>query len=305
MKLTGKKIRWIIRQKERQESSGIIAKIQRVTRRRVDQLWKQYRETGIIPVIGEALGRPKKPITSEESGVIETAFERFRYGARMLEMLIWKDFTVSISHNRIHRYLMDRGLAKAERSKRKQRKWVRYERKHSMSAGHIDWHEDPVSGLKICAILDDSSRKILAIQEFATTNTANTITVVDEVIREYNQICPLRELIMDRGSEYGAHRINQDGSWESEFKQYLESMGIRPIPTRVKHPQTNGKIEKWFDTYRRFRYEFASLDDFISWYNNRPHGSLDFENLESPNLAFWRRLPQEAILGFGIRIFGW
>lgn len=305
MKLTKKKIRWIIRQKERQESSGIIAKIQRVTRRRVDQLWKQYRETGIIPVIGEALGRPKKLITAEESGVIANAFERFRYGARMLEMLIWKDSPVSISHNRIHRYLMDRGLAKAERSKRKQRKWVRYERKHSMSAGHIDWHEDPVSGLKICAILDDSSRKILAVREFATTNTANTIAVVDEVIREYNQICPLRELIMDRGSEYGAHRINEDGNWDSEFKQYLESMGIRPIPTRAKHPQTNGKIEKWFDTYRRFRYEFASLDDFISWYNDRPHGSLDFENLESPNLAFWRRLPQEAILGFGIRIFGW
>ncbi|WML66807.1 MAG: hypothetical protein METHP_00266 [Methanoregula sp. SKADARSKE-2] len=109
----------------------------------------------------------------------------------MLEMLIWKDYTVSISHNRIHRYLMERGLAKAECSKRKQQKWVRYERNHSMSAGHIDWHEDPVSGLKICAILDDSSRKIQAVREFAPTNTANTITVIGEVIREYNQICPL------------------------------------------------------------------------------------------------------------------
>ena len=69
----------------------------------------------------------------------------------MLEMLIWKDHTVSIFRNRIHRYLMDRGLAKAERSRQKQRKWVRYERNHSMSAGPIDWHEDPVSGLKICS----------------------------------------------------------------------------------------------------------------------------------------------------------
>jgi hypothetical protein len=34
----------------------------------VDQLWKQYRETGIIPVIGKAMGRPKKPVTAEESG---------------------------------------------------------------------------------------------------------------------------------------------------------------------------------------------------------------------------------------------
>ena len=50
---------------------------------------------------------------------------------------------------------------------------------------------------------------------------------------------------------------------------------------------------------------FESLDEFILWYNDRPHGSLDFENLESPNLAFWRRLPQEAIFGIGIRVFGW
>ncbi|MDD1704997.1 MAG: hypothetical protein LUP97_07225 [Methanoregula sp.] len=45
--------------------------------RNEDQLGKQYRETGIIPGIGAALGRPKKPITAEESGVIANAFERF------------------------------------------------------------------------------------------------------------------------------------------------------------------------------------------------------------------------------------
>ncbi|WML68055.1 MAG: hypothetical protein METHP_01629 [Methanoregula sp. SKADARSKE-2] len=194
MKLTGKEIRWIIRQKERQESSGIIAKIQRVTRRRGDQLAKHYRETGIIPGIGEALGRPKKPITAEESGVIANASGRFS---------VWS-----------------------------------------------------------------------------------------ENVRDAN-----------RGSEYGAHRINQDGNWEREFKQYLESMGIRPIPTRARHSQTKGKSERWFDTYRRSRYEFASLDDFISWYNDRPHGSLDFENLESPNLAFWRRLPQRGYSRFWYQNF--
>jgi len=39
----------------------------------------------------------------------------------------------------------------------------RYERAHGISAGHINWCEDVISELKICAILDDSSRKILAI----------------------------------------------------------------------------------------------------------------------------------------------
>jgi putative transposase len=54
MKLTIKKIRWIICQKGKNESSGIMAKIQHITRRRIDQLWKQYRSTGEIPIIGEA-----------------------------------------------------------------------------------------------------------------------------------------------------------------------------------------------------------------------------------------------------------
>ena len=42
-----------------------------------------------------------------------------------------------------------------------------------------------------------------------------------------------------------------------------------------------------------------SLSDTI-----RPHDSPDFDNLESPELAFWRKLPQEAILGLDIRFFG-
>jgi putative transposase len=112
------------------------------------------------------MGRPKKPITTEEAAVIDEAYQRFRYGARMLETLIRGAYELNISHNRIHSYLMDRGLAHAEKSKRKQRKWVRYERKHSLSAGHIDWHQDGSSGQKICAVQDDSSRKILAIGEF-------------------------------------------------------------------------------------------------------------------------------------------
>ena len=50
-----KKIQWTIRQKEKQESSGVIAKIQHITARRVDQLWKIYQDTGTIPIIGQLM----------------------------------------------------------------------------------------------------------------------------------------------------------------------------------------------------------------------------------------------------------
>jgi len=73
----------------------------------------------------------------------------------------------------------------------------------------------------------------------------------------------MRELIMDHGSEFGAHRINEKDEWDSEFKQHILKYEIKPILARVKHPQTNGKIEKWFDTYQRFRKHFSSFEEFI------------------------------------------
>lgn len=39
------------------------------------------------------------------------------------------------------------------------------------------------------------------------------------------------------------------------------------------------------------------FDEFVDWYNNRPHGSLNFEELETPEQAFWRKLQPEAIFG--------
>ncbi len=49
------------------------------------------------------------------------------------------------------------------------------------------------------------SRKIVAIDEFATLNKENTIAVVERVVHAYGPICPLHELIMDHGGEFGAH----------------------------------------------------------------------------------------------------
>jgi len=88
-----------------------------------------------------------------------------------------------------------------------------------------------------------------------------------KLVERYWIICPLRELIMDHGAEFGAHRRDENGQWDSEFKQHIVNLGIKPILARVKHPQTNGKIEEWFDSYRRFRKFFASFDEFVDWYN--------------------------------------
>ena len=97
--------------------------------------------------------------------------------------------------------------------------------------------------------------------------------VIDQMVEKYGIIYTLRELIMDHGSEFGAHRRDENGNWDSKFKKHIVNLGIKPILARVKHPQTNGKLKKWFYTYQRFRKFFSSFDEFIDWYNNRPPGS--------------------------------
>jgi hypothetical protein len=57
-------------------------------------------------------------------------------------------------------------------------------------------------------ILDDASRMILAGEEFFEINTENSNIVIDQMIEKYWWLCPLRERILDHGSEFGAHRIH-------------------------------------------------------------------------------------------------
>ena len=106
-----------------------------------------------------------------------------------------------------------------------------------------------MSGMKpasVCIILDDASRMILAGGEFDAINTENSKRVIDQMVERYRWLCPIRELIFDRADAFGAHRVHENGNWDGTFKQHLEKYGIDPILVRVKHPQTNWKLERIF-----------------------------------------------------------
>ena len=290
LRLTEKKVRYIVRHKQRGKSNREIAFEMRVsisTVKRVWSYWLAYKE--YLPI--RKRGRKVKELSEEEKEIIREAKAKYKLGARRLEKVIEQVYGIHIPHNRIHKFLVEEGLAKEEPKKKRRRKpYIRYEREHSMSVAHIDWFEK--DGIKFRAITDDASRKILAAGEFQHANTANSIALVDKLVEDYWDIMPLEELISDNGSEFGAHRRNGKKEWDSRFKSYVEALGIKLITTRIKHPQTNGKIEKLFDCYNMQNY-FESLDDFVYWYNNvRFHESLNTKHyLQTPEDAFWSRLP--------------
>lgn len=280
MKLTKSKILRILEGKNNGISSYQLRKEAGVSKRRIDQIWNEYLKTEEIPVLKQP-GRPNKLIEEAEVLLVKEAHAKYGVSASTLEKLIWKDHGIKIPHNRIHRILLQEGLAssKGELMPRK-KKWIRYERRHSLTAVHVDWHQRPNDGPWVFAVEDDASRALLAIIESNSPTTELSIVGMKTAL-QYGQI---RECISDHGSQFTS---NSGG--ESKFKEFLDVEGIKQILCRIKHPQSNGKVEKFFHLYERKRDNFATLELFQRWYNEvRPHLSLC--DLETPWQAFQRKM---------------
>ena len=257
-----------------------------ISERRVNQIIYEYKKTGILPVVGFQTGRPKKFLTEEERNLILNEFNETHFSASILEKIIKGKYSIIIYHNKIHELLLQEGFAKAIGMKIRKKKWIRYERKHSLTAVHMDWYYDSSTGKWITAVLDDASRMILAYGEFEHATAENTIGVL-KLALEYGKI---KQVITDHGSQFTANKFDSKGNAYSQFEEFCKENKIKHILCRIKHPQSNGKIERWFGLYKQKGKFFFTLKEFVYWYNHiKPHLSLNFEELETPAQAFERK----------------
>jgi putative transposase len=282
MKLTQQKLTETLRRLADGKTVYQARKVAKVSVRRVYQVKEAFDATGNIPDIGKLAGRPRKPFEEWEIKLVKETFEKHRICADGVERLIDKQGKKHIGHNRIHQILVYLGYAQKKNQRDKRKKdWIRYERRHSLTAVHIDWHY--LKGLWIFGVIDDASRKLLALIESEKESTDNSIKGMKIALRHGK----IKQCISDRGSTFTSNFI--DGY--SRFREFLKSKGIKPILCKIKHPQSNGKIEKWFECYDRHRHAFKTKKEFMYWYNDvRPHRSLNFDELETPSQAFVRKM---------------
>ncbi|MEK6828476.1 MAG: DDE-type integrase/transposase/recombinase [Nanoarchaeota archaeon] len=287
MKLTRGKLIETIRRKNQGWTTYQARKIAGISIRRVNQVYKQYLLTEQIPEIGNANGRPARPIEDWEIQTVKEAFEKYSVSASVLMKLIERDYGKHINHNRIHRILLDLGMAKKKSKKDIRKKdWIRYERRHSLTAVHIDWYYYAPTQKWVFAVLDDASRKLLALIECNSPTSEASIEGMKEAIKHGT----IKQCISDHGTQF----IKQE-EMDSRFRDFLVENKMKQILCRIKHPQSNGKVEKFFDLYQNKRSLFKTKEEFIVWYNEvRPHSSLNFEVLETPQQAFIRKMKAEV-----------
>ncbi len=267
-----------------------------ITQRRVQQLVKHYRETGEFPVLRRPGRKSYARYPENLRDEVLWAKAKLKCSATGIAAYLRKNRGIRVDNNLVHQILLEEGLAVEEPNKKgRKRPWVRYEREHALSAVHMDWFYH--NGRWVIAVLDDCSRMVLAARECDRRSVEASIAVLNEAYERYKHLRRIGEVITDHGAEFYANKRDKRGRAKHRFEEFCRAKGIKHVLCKYNHPQSNGKIEKWIHTYKRFREEFASLEEFLHWYNHvRPHMSLDWRNLETPAERFYKSL-QPFMLG--------
>jgi putative transposase len=140
--------------------------------------------------------------------------------------------------------LREMGLASGEPKKRHKKKWIRYERTYSNSLWHTNWKYLDGKGWLI-AYLDDASRFVVSYGLFDSATSENAVATLKKAIQRYGKQLPS---CLTGNPSFMQQSPKKRQKVQTLFERFLVEQGINQRLSRVRHPQTNGKIERFFRT---------------------------------------------------------
>ena len=254
-------------------------RISRMALWKIEQRYKKWGEDGLKD---HKPGRLFEPLSNKFYSLTVQEWKRYKCGARKLHA-IFKKKGFKVSRRKIEQVLVKEGFQKPFPKRKKPRRYKRYEWPLPNYMWHTDWHvikAEKHKGENIIVYLDDCSRKAMGYCKGAE-NTKNSLFALYAAIAE-NLAIPFI-LNSDRGTQFFPNKKDKKGKAMHEFQEALAELGIIFVPSKRRHPQTNGKMEKWFDTLKKRmkRHPEESLQDFVKWYNNgRIHHALAYKTPE-------------------------
>ncbi len=135
-------------------------------------------------------------------------------------------------------------------------------------------------GKYLFALIDDYSRYLVDAQTFDSATTENALELCNRAFTQHGS--PF-QLMTDHGVQFWNNKLRCANS----FGPALEVFGVTHILAGVKHPQTNGKIERWFGVYKTESDSFNGLSEYIYHYNFcRPHAGIKYRKPYERYFAF-------------------
>lgn len=167
-----------------------------------------------------------------------------------------------VSQRQIQKIYRKHGLKMNKRSRPSQIKFVKYEWPKPNMLWHTDWTVCPFTGFQLIAFIDDYSRYIVHAEYFTNATSENTILAFARAIKQHGKP---DAILTDNGTQFTPAKGEN-----CLFEEFCKNNSIHHILGRIHHPQTNGKIERWFGTYKQeFKEGEDTLDSFVKFYNER------------------------------------
>lgn len=239
----------------------------------------KYKKEGKDVYNVKKAGRPKQYLNPSFVKKVVEIRKTTDYGSEKLHFVLTKA-GFSVSQRQIQRILDDNKLTEPCEKRRGQRKYVRFCWPISNYMWHVDWSQEGKNWY--CAFIDDCSRKIMAAGKFSNASEDNAIFLLYQAILT-NKVSSVI-ILSDKGSQFYANKCKKSGEKGiSRFEEELAELGIEFWTSRRNHPQTNGKMEKWFDTMKKRlkKHPDETLQDFVRWYNDeRIHHALAYKTPE-------------------------
>jgi transposase InsO family protein len=243
-------------------------------------LWlKRFREQGVVGVREHSRRphlSPRRTSAAVEARIVELRRQRPDWGARKLAVLLERE-GAELPVITVHRVLLRHDLV-LDRERRRQATG-RFEREASNQLWQMDFKGQKGANAATgpLSVIDDHSRYLVALEQTGTTCGEAVRERLEDVFRRSG--VP-EAMLMDHGVPWWNAASSK--GW-TQLSVWLMRQGIRCCFSGIRHPQTQGKVERFHGALEQARQrpdggswlEQSWLDAFRQEYNQlRPHEAL-------------------------------
>jgi len=270
---------------EERVPSGLVAQEVGVTKGTVFDWVRQYREkgeAGLHPGYGAVQRRHVNgALTAVQSKIVEVKRANPDFGVKRISQVLRRLFFVPASAETVRRTLHAKQLMPAapKRVRRNPAKPRFFERSTPCQMWQSDIFPFHLRGqlAYLIGFIDDHSRYITGLELYRSQTAENVLEVYRRARGQYG--AP-KEMLTDNGRQY----TNWRG--KTQFERELQKDRVHHLRSSPHHPQTLGKIERfwksiWEDFLNRAQFDtFESARERIAWwvryYNyQRPHQGIN------------------------------
>jgi len=259
--------------------------ITRKTGYRLINAYRQMGSKGLVPKSKKPLSSPTKTDAKIEEEIINIRFKKPTWGARkIIKYLTKKGFNALPSPSTVTAILKRHNLISIEESLKRQ-KLIRFERESPNDLWQMDFKgKFQLLTKQTCyplTIIDDHSRFALCIQ---ASKNEQFLPVKMRLIHIFKKYGLPDQINVDNGNPWGNSKLLR----YTLLTVWLMQLGIRISHSRPRHPQTNGKLERFHRTLkndlilrqpmRSFSHAQKLFNNWRKEYNHeRPHEAINMD----------------------------